>query len=129
MRQEFATTVKATDPEGHFEAVGNPGTGAALVEISNGGSTQTLISGVGVAIHGTMKSIQAVLTGTGAISCSVSIQQSNADANYIEVASISLSGTDSASQLVSFQSAFKYTKSVVSALTGTGAACVVTVGY
>ena len=49
MRQEFATTVKATDPEGHFEAVGNPGTGAALVEISNGGSTQTLVSGVGVA--------------------------------------------------------------------------------
>ena len=33
MRQELATTVKATDPDGHFEAVGDPVSGAQLVKI------------------------------------------------------------------------------------------------
>lgn len=33
MRQELATTVKATDPDGHFEAVGDPVTGATHVKI------------------------------------------------------------------------------------------------
>ena len=33
MRQELATNVKATDPDGHFEAVGDPVTGATYVKI------------------------------------------------------------------------------------------------
>jgi len=104
--------------------------GSVIVSLGDAGAgAATLVSGVGAPVPSTIKSIQAVLTGTGAVSCTVSIQQSNTDANYDEVASMSLSGSDSVVELVSFQSAFKYTKSVVSALTGTGAACVVTVGY
>lgn len=88
-----------------------------------------LESGVGVVTAGNIKSIQAVLTGTGAVSCTVSIQQSNTDANYLEVATMTVSGTNTAIEEYSFQSAFKYTRVVVSALAGTGAACVVNVGY
>ena len=32
MRQELATNVKATDPDGHFEAVGDPATGVTYVK-------------------------------------------------------------------------------------------------
>lgn len=112
-----------------FLQKGNSTNGAALVEITQCANSLTLTSNVAVQIPALTKSFQAVATATGAVSANVSILVSNDNTNYIEVAILSLSGTNTAVDYVSMQSAFKYTKAVVSNLTGAGAACVVTVGY
>ena len=72
MRQELATTVKATDPDGHFEAVGDPITGATLIAE---GATQHVLTAsaatgaTDVKYIGVPKAFQ--IAGTSAFICSV----------------------------------------------------------
>lgn len=91
--------------------------------------TVVLTSNVAAQIPPNAKSFQAVLTGTGSVSCNVSIQVSNDNVNYFEIYTISLAGTDTDSDIATLDYAFKYTKVVVSNLTGTGAACALSVSY
>lgn len=72
MRQELATTAKATDTDGHFEAVGDPITGAIL--IAEGATRQVLTASAAtgatdVKYVGVPKAFQ--ITGTSTFSCSV----------------------------------------------------------
>ena len=72
MRQELATTAKATDPDGHFEAVGDPTTGATFT--SDGVTKQVLTASAttgatDVKYNGTPKAFQ--ITGSSTFSCSV----------------------------------------------------------
>lgn len=76
----------------------------------------------GSQLIGLTKTYQAKLTGTGAISCTLSLQQSNTDGDYEEFAQMTISGTTTAIDSYSWQSASPYFKYSVLSISGTGAA-------
>lgn len=74
------------------------------------------------------KSFHAVLTGSGAISCTAKIQVSNDNTNFIDLATITLSGTTAVSDGFSGEAPWAYYRVDVTAISGTAASLTVTVG-
>jgi hypothetical protein len=73
---------------------------------------------------------QAVVSGTGAITATVTIQCSNDGTNWNATALgvITLNGTTTATDGIATVAPWKYVRAVLSNLTGTGAACYVLMG-
>lgn len=72
-------------------------------------------------------SVQATVTGTGAVTCDLSVQVSNDDVAYQEITTFALTGTDAATDVATVQGAYKYVKVEVEAITGTGAEVAVSI--
>lgn len=78
---------------------------------------------------------QAIITGTGTVSATVTIQVANEDAtfqgtnsNWITIGTISLSGTTTATDGFTTIAPWRYTRCVISSITGTGASVSVIMG-
>lgn len=65
--------------------------------------------------------VQVVVTGTGALTASVTIQVSNDGTNWLDLGTLSLSGTTSATQGLALQAHWVYIRGNIATLTGTGA--------
>lgn len=72
--------------------------------------------------------VQAVVTGTGALTATVVIQVSNNSTNWLDLGTLSLSGTTAATQGLALNAHWVYIRGNISALTGTGATVNVTMG-
>ena len=92
-----------------------------------------LVTGASNASSGPVKSgektFQATVTGTGAVSATVLIQVSNnpTTLGWIDMCTITLSGTTTDTDGCSTDSAWGYYRANVTAISGTGAAAYVTV--
>jgi hypothetical protein len=73
---------------------------------------------------------QATVTGTGAVTATIAIYGSNDGVNFNTTAlgTITLSGTNSATDGFAYVGPWKYVKATLTNLTGTGAACYVLQG-
>lgn len=71
---------------------------------------------------------QATVAGSGAVSATVLIQFSNDQVGWITGATITLSGTTSASDGFSANASWKYKRANLTAISGTNAAVTVTMG-
>jgi len=65
---------------------------------------------------------QAIVAGTGAVSATVLVQVSCDDTNWLDLLTITLSGTTSAADGDSAEAPWPYIRGNVSAISGTGAA-------
>ena len=72
--------------------------------------------------------VQAVVSGTGAVSATVNIQVSNDGTNFLTLGTLTLSGTTSATQGLALNAHWVYIRGNISAISGTGAAVTVTMG-
>lgn len=73
---------------------------------------------------------QATVTGTGAVTATVIVEGSNESAtgNFLTIATITLSGTTTASDGFVATSSWQFTRARLTAISGTGAAVTVTMG-
>lgn len=71
---------------------------------------------------------QATVTGTGAVSATVKVQVSNDDSNWIDLGTITLSGTTSDTDGFSSDAPWAYRRGNVTAISGTGAAVTLAMG-
>ena len=72
--------------------------------------------------------VQAVVSGTGAVSSTVVIQVSNDGTNWLPLGTLTLSGTTSATQGLALNAHWVYIRGNITALSGTAAAVTVTMG-
>lgn len=72
--------------------------------------------------------VQAVVTGTGAVSSTVVIQVSNNGTNWLDLGTLTLSGTTAATQGLALNAHWVYIRGNITALSGTSAAVTVTMG-
>ncbi len=89
-------------------------------KLLSGVVTTSTGTAAGPALFG-LKSFQAVVTGTGAISATVKVQVSNDGTNYLDLATFTLSGTTSATDGFSAEIPWVYYRGAVTAISGTGA--------
>lgn len=89
---------------------------------------QTLMTGVtanatGVTVErpGALWSYQASIAGTGAVSCTVTVQVSNDGSNWLTFGTMTLSGTGSAVDSLAGDAPWAYHRAATSAISGTGA--------
>lgn len=90
---------------------------------------ETLLSAVTVTGAGTatgkaqggMKTFQATVSGTGAVTATVLVQVSNDNTNWITLGTISLSGTTSATDGFASEAPWAYYRGNVTAISGTSA--------
>lgn len=73
------------------------------------------------------KTIQGVVTGTGAVSATIEIQGSVSGTNWDVIGTLTISGTDSASDSFTSQDRYRFHRANVAAISGTGAAATVEV--
>ena len=94
-------------------------------------TTTTLLNGVTTTGAGSgnggpcgSNSYQATVTGTGAVSATVAVEVSNDGQNWLNIGTITLSGTDSGSDgfAVGFGCKYNFSRGNVTAISGTGAA-------
>ncbi len=74
-----------------------------------------------VQVPGPLQSFQATVTGTGAVTATITINVSNDNLNWIELGVITLSGTTTDTGGFQALGGWVYTQAVLSSLTGTGA--------
>ena len=87
-----------------------------------GSALATTGAATAVTMRAGRKSFQAFLTGSGAVTSTVLIQGSNDNSSWLTLATISLSGTGSASDGFVSDEAWLYHRANVSAISGTSAA-------
>ncbi len=74
------------------------------------------------------RTYQATVTGTGAISATVVVECSNDQVGWLPLGTITLSGTNSASDGFPSQTMWRHVRARCSAISGTGAIVKVTMG-
>lgn len=72
--------------------------------------------------------VQATVTGTGAVTATVVIQVGNISGSWLDLGTLSLSGTTSATQGLALDAHWVYIRANVTTLTGTGATLNVVMG-
>lgn len=72
--------------------------------------------------------VQATVTGTGAVTATVVIQVGNVSGSWLDLGTLSLSGTTSATQGLALDAHWVYIRANVTTLTGTGATLNVVMG-
>lgn len=78
-------------------------------------------SGAGVSTH-SHKTFQATVVGSGAVTGVVNVEVSNNNTHWIVLGTITLSGTNSATDGFASEAAWAYYRGNVTTITGTGAA-------
>ena len=71
------------------------------------------------------RGIQAIVTGVGAVTATVNIEVSNDNVNFLVLATITLSGTTSATDGFASQAQWNFVRANVTAISGTSAAVTV----
>jgi hypothetical protein len=84
------------------------------------------LTGTMAALCGATSTVQAIVTGIGAVSATVIIQYSNDSIGWIDGATITLTGTDTATDGFATEAAWVYARANLTALIGTNAAVTVT---
>lgn len=93
-----------------------------VVEWTTGAdSATTNISTQPIRLWGSHNSFQVNLTGAGSVSVSATPQFSNDGTNWISGTALSLSGTDSDTDGVTIDAAWKYARITLASITGTDA--------
>lgn len=77
---------------------------------------------------GTRRTVQASLSGTGAVSATVIVQVSNDNVLFLDLGTIAVSGTTTASAGLAMDAAWRYMRVDLSAISGTSAQATVTLG-
>lgn len=72
--------------------------------------------------------VHARVTGTGAVSATVVVQVSNFDGNWLDLGTLTLSGTTTASQGLALDAHWAYIRATLTAISGTGASVDVIMG-
>jgi hypothetical protein len=72
--------------------------------------------------------VHARVTGTGAVSATVVVQVSNYDGNWLNLGTLTLSGTDTASAGLALDAHWAYIRADLTAISGTGASVDVIMG-
>lgn len=72
--------------------------------------------------------VHARVTGTGAVSATVVVQVSNYDGNWLDLGTLTLSGTTSASAGLALDAHWAYIRANLTAISGTGASVDVIMG-
>lgn len=72
--------------------------------------------------------VQAAVTGTGAVSATVVIQVSNIENSWLDLGTLSLSGTTTATQGLALDAHWVYIRADITGLSGTGATVDVVMG-
>jgi hypothetical protein len=72
--------------------------------------------------------VHARVTGTGAVTATVIVQVSNFDGNWLDLGTLTLSGTNTASAGLALDAHWAYIRARLTALTGTGASVDVIMG-
>lgn len=90
--------------------------------------TKTTATGGPVASESKDRTYQATVTGTGAVSATVLIEVSNSNTSFMTLGTITLSGTDSASDGFPSNANWEFTRASVTAISGTGAQVTVDMG-
>lgn len=85
-------------------------------------SVTTTATGSAVRMPGAPGSVQAVVSGTGAVTATVVVEVSNDGANWQTLDTITLSGTTNAVGSMAYAAPFVEVRGRVSAISGTGAA-------
>lgn len=85
-------------------------------------------AGVGAPLSSGAKTVQALVVGTGSVSATIKIQVANIDGQWLDLATITLSGTDSASDGTSWVVPWAFCRANCTAISGTGAALTVALG-
>ena len=75
------------------------------------------------------QTFQATLTGTGAVTASVTIEATNDAIGWVPIGVITLTGTALASDGFAMDASWDTVRARLTAITGTKAACTVTMGY
>jgi hypothetical protein len=89
---------------------------------STGNLTATTnVSTLPVQMWGGKNSFQVNLTGTGTVSVTATLQISNDGATWISTPSVSLSGTNAATNGVTLDAAWVYARITLTSITGTNA--------
>lgn len=107
--------------------------GGAVVESPNqvlyitNGQTSTGVGQV-VAISPRMRTFSVFVAGTGAVTATVLIEVSNDGTVFFEAGTVTLSGTTVDGDGFAINAKWAYTRTNVTAITGTGAAVTVTLG-
>lgn len=84
-------------------------------------SAATVQTGAGVRVYQPMRTFQASVSGTGAVSATVNIEVSNDNANFLFLDTIWLSGTGSDSDGFVSDAPWAYVRADLTAISGTGA--------
>lgn len=105
-------------------------TGSSTAPTSAATSVTTVSDATAVQLRAGVKSWQARVVGTGAVTATVQIQFSNDGTNWMSHAdyTLTLSGTTSDVDAFTEEDAYAYHRASVTAISGTGAAVTVTVG-
>jgi hypothetical protein len=96
--------------------------------------SKLLDSAIAVATGGSLRvdqvnrTFQVTVAGTGSVSATVVIEGSNDGTNFLALAAVTLSGTNSASDGFVSQAKWTYVRAKLTAISGTGAAVTVTMG-
>ena len=87
-------------------------------------------TGAGASVQSRSKNrtFQATVAGTGAVSATVKVQVSNDNVNWIDLGTITLSGTTSATDGFASNAPWAYVRGNVTAISGTGAAVTLAMG-
>ena len=96
-----------------------------LQQIAAGGAAA---AGVAVRCPRDGGTVQATVSGTGAVSATVAIEGSNDGTNWLTLGTITLRGTTSATDGFAFSAPWVYIRSNCTAISGTGAALSVVMG-
>jgi hypothetical protein len=91
-------------------------------------STSTPATGTSVRVAQTNRTFQATVTGTGAVSATVIVEGSNDNVGWLEIGTITLSGTGSASDGFASNAPWAFVRARCSSISGTGAQAVATMG-
>lgn len=91
------------------------------------GSTTTII-GNPVFASGPDRTYQATVIGAGAVSATIIIEGSNDNVAYLSLGTITLSGTNSASDGFASNAAWAYVRARITAIAGTGAVVTASLG-
>lgn len=91
------------------------------------GQTSTGVGQV-VAISPEMRTFDVIVAGTGAVTATVVIEVSNNGTTFFEAGTVTLSGTTVDADGFAINAKWAYTRTNVTAITGTGAAVTVTLG-
>jgi hypothetical protein len=101
------------------------------LKFSNGAATATTnLSTESVNLWGAYNSVQVVLTGSGTVSVTATVQVSNDRSNWIDATALSLSGTGGDTDGATLASGWMWMRVTLSSITGTSAtASVFHAGY
>ena len=79
------------------------------------------VTGTSVRVNVVDRTFQAIATGAGAITASVNIEVSNDGINFLVLGTISLSGTNTATDGLASSAKWNYVRATLTAITGTSA--------